>query len=201
MVSSKETNEASIPLEAKESKRRGGPMKEQKKSGRVHQEKELPTRRRHESDSDRESADKEKADDVSWNESRRGNWKEKRGRNREATKSGTSRLRSPKGQLSCSSAKGRIPPTEKSVVGRVQLITQTVTEPALVSAFPTPNLATRRTEAMPLTTPACRVKPRGEWRRVLEIVVLRWYLRNGALVSISLLRRGWSLLLLNAQHC
>ena len=47
---SKQTSEATIPLEAKEPKRRGRPRKEHNKSGRSHREEHLTRQSRDESD-------------------------------------------------------------------------------------------------------------------------------------------------------
>ena len=54
MKSSKPTSEAAIPLEAKEPKCGVRPRKDQKKAGRSHEVKDVPKRRRDDSDSDRE---------------------------------------------------------------------------------------------------------------------------------------------------
>ena len=55
----------------------------------------------------------------------------------------------------------RIAPTLKSVVGRLQPITE-VTEPELLSALPTPWLASARAEAVPLSSTVCRIRSRVE---------------------------------------
>ena len=94
-----ETSEATIPLKAKESKRRGRPRKEQQKSGRSHPEKDLPTRRRDESHSD--GAGNWKANDGKRSGSHKGNKKQTRGSSRVFTQKGPSRLRSRKVQHSC----------------------------------------------------------------------------------------------------
>ena len=134
----KQPSEVAIPLEAKEQKKRRRPRKEQKKSGRSHEEKDLPTRRRDESDSDGEGNGKPQG--VRQNGLRRGNGKGKYASNRESIKSGATRAHSPKGQHSCTSAMGRKHPTVKSVERRVQPTLETVSEPAVVSATPTPML-------------------------------------------------------------
>ena len=117
---SKQPSEATIPLEAKEPKSRGRPRKEQKKSGRRHEEKDLPTRRRDDSDSNGEGEGKAK--DSKWIGSGNGNGTGKHGSDRESTKGGTTRSGIPKGQHSCSNAMAPKPQTVKSVLRRVSLL-------------------------------------------------------------------------------
>ena len=138
----KQASETTIPLEAKEPKRRGRQRKGQKKSGRSRREEDLPTQRRDDSDSNGEGDGK--ANDGKRSGSRNGNRKEKQGSDREPIKAGTSTSRSPKGQHSCTKAKGRKQPKVKSVLGRIRPTTETVREHAVVLAAPTPRLASTR---------------------------------------------------------
>ena len=73
--SGKLTSEAAIPLEVKEPKRPGRPRQEQKKSRRSQEEKDLPTRRRDNNDSDGEG--NMHTDKGSRNGTRKVNRKEK----------------------------------------------------------------------------------------------------------------------------
>ena len=111
---SKQPSDASIPLEAKEPQRRCPPRKEQTKSGRSYDEKELHTRRRDDSDSNGEGEGK--ANDIKWSRSRNGNGTGKHGSNGQFTKRHNEIAKpemtpvlfnrdgseSPNGQISCS---------------------------------------------------------------------------------------------------
>ena len=66
---------------------------------------------------------------------------------------------------------GRKHPTVKSVERRVQLTLETVSDPAVLWATPTPMLATTRSEPPPLTAPVGSVKSSRE--RVQKGVVKR----------------------------
>ena len=110
---SKQTSEVAIPLEAKDPKRQWRPSKEQKKSRRSHQEKDLPVRRRDDNYSDGEGEGK--ANDGKRSGSRNGSRKEKLGSDPESSKAGRTRARRPKDQHSCTNGMGYKPPTVKSV--------------------------------------------------------------------------------------
>ena len=120
---SKQTSEMTIPLEAKEVKRRGRPRKDQKEYGGSNQEKDSATRCRDDRSYIGEGEGNGKADSAKRSGSRNGNRKQTHGRDREPTQAGTSRSRSPKGQHSCTSAIGRKPPMVKSFVRRGEPLT------------------------------------------------------------------------------
>ena len=152
----REPSEATIPLEAKEAKRRGRPKKQEKPSGDSNHEKNESRRRRDECDSDGEgNGETRKCHRVG---SRQGNGRGKHGSDCEPTKSSTTRACSPKGQHSCAVAMGHKLLTVKSVVRSGEPIAPTVTERGVVLALPTQAIATARNKATLLTTTVGRVK-------------------------------------------
>ena len=155
MDSRKQTSDVEIPLEGKEPKRRGRPRKEQTKSRRSHEEKDLPTPRRVDSDSNGEGEGK--ANDGKRSGLRNGHQKQTHGSDSEPAKSGTTRAHNPKVEHSCSSAMAGKAAIVKSIVRRVQPLLETVSEPAVVSASPTPTWAPTRSEATPLNATVCRI--------------------------------------------
>ena len=167
----REPSEATIGLEAKETKGRGLHTKQRKTSGHSHHEKDEPTRRHDESDSDGEgngeSQKGHRRGSRKGKTSVKENVKEnvflyyckgKHGSDRESTKSGRTRARSPKGQHSSAVAMAHKPPTFKSILRRAQLIITTVSERAVAQASPPAAMPTARSKAMPLSTTVRRVK-------------------------------------------
>ena len=154
---SEQPSDASIPLDEKETKSTGWRRKEQKKSRRSTQEKDLSTRRLEVGDAKGEGD--RKVIDGKRREAPKGNRKEKHRSDQESIKASTTISRTPKEH---SSSNGMAPTalTVKSVGVRVQSIQETVSEPVVVSASPTPTLATTRSEPTPLITSVGRVRSR-----------------------------------------
>ena len=98
----REPREATIPLEATESKPLGRPRKQQKPCGQSHHENKEPRRRRDDSHSNGEGNGETRK--VQQGRARQGNGRGKHGSDRESTKGGIRRSRSPKRQHSCAVA-------------------------------------------------------------------------------------------------